>query len=214
MRRRTALFVLALLPAAALDCRQATQIELEITSDEPCANVQGTTITVGRIGEIESRPPTASATTCDSGRIGSLVVVPSGANEDDIAIKVVAGIGQDPSLCVPPYGRQCIVARRALRFVPHEDLQLPVRMAAACAGVSCDATQTCVEGVCVDATIPDPTLCTTPAACDLAPTPPSAAVRRKGERRDGELLHDLPRQHALASGEVIASESTCSRWAM
>jgi formylglycine-generating enzyme required for sulfatase activity len=53
----------------------------------------------------------------------------------------------------------CIVARRALRFLPHEELTLPIDLRQDCDGRKCSPTETCVHGKCVSATIPDPALC-------------------------------------------------------
>ena len=146
---------------AIASCRGATQIELEVTTDFACRDLAEVTIAVGPPGAagVESAPPTVATTQCDptTGRVGSLVVVPSGARNDPLGVRVVGRVGPDP--CDPPaYGPKCIVARRALRFVPHESLVLPVLLRASCEGVPCGVDETCANGECVPSAI-DPTTC-------------------------------------------------------
>src|SRR5439155_17223345 len=57
------------------------------------------------------------------------------------------------------YGKGCIVARRALRYIAHASLTVPVVMRGSCDGVACDESKTCVRGQCVDATIPSSDSC-------------------------------------------------------
>ncbi len=64
-----------------------------------------------------------------------------------------------PGSSPPDYGVGCIVARRGLDFTPHEPLTVPVVLRAACNGIACGETQTCVSGTCVSASIPDPSAC-------------------------------------------------------
>jgi hypothetical protein len=162
--RATALPILVCLSAgaaAAAGCRSATQIEVQVTTDLPCGRANGgASLTSGSLVEIEGAPPTTTSRTCTDGKLGSVVLVPSDADDAKVAFKVIAGIdGQDAEECkAPNYGPKCIVARRALRFEAHTPLTVPVVMRLSCAGVACDPTQTCVQGGCVDATI-DPSKC-------------------------------------------------------
>src|SRR3954464_3520388 len=130
-RRRRGAFAFAVAVTCsvvlAAACRDPTQIVVELTTDVKCPDLRGATITVGTVGDLEERPLTTQTEACDESRarIGSIVIVPSGGDDDTVAIRVVAGLGRSPSECVPPaYGPGCIVARRALRFVPHETLTL------------------------------------------------------------------------------------------
>ena len=149
-------------------CKDPTQITVEITTDVKCTDLRGTSITVGDLAGLDDRPLTTQTTTCDPdrARIGSMVIVPSGADDETVAIRVIVGLGKDPATCLPPsYGPGCIVARRAIRFVPHTSLTLPIFLATSCNGIACGATDTCVQGNCRPATIPDPQACTTAAGC-------------------------------------------------
>src|SRR5690349_11929050 len=84
----------------AVSCRAPTEITIVLSTDVPCADLRGTSITVGRLGEIEAKAATTSSTFCDaSGDLGALVVVPSGGNGDEVAIKLVAGLGKDADGC-------------------------------------------------------------------------------------------------------------------
>src|SRR5262249_42339928 len=119
-----------------VSCRTPTEITLLMSTDVGCAELHGTTVTIGGPGS-EAKAPPASSKACGSD-LGSLVVVPSGAKTEELFIKVVGGVGRDPASCVPPqYGPDCIVARRAIRFVPHAELRILVPLRAVCKGVAC-----------------------------------------------------------------------------
>ena len=128
---------------------------LEVTTDAQCVDVRGTSITVGSASALEAKAPAARTDACSSsGRIGSLAVVPSGDKDDEVAIRVVTGVGKSPEACIDDgYVGGCIVARRILRFLPHTPLVLPVHMGIDCLDVPCGATQTCFKGQCVPAKI-------------------------------------------------------------
>lgn len=158
MGARAAVGLLAL---ASVGCRDPTQITLAITTDIDCDDFGGVTVSPGSAGAAEQSLPSAVTTRCDeNGRVGTLVVVPSDAKNANVAIKVVGGLGRDPTSCVPPeFGPGCVVARRQLRYIEHEPLRLDIPLRAVCSGIPCDATQTCnAQGVCVGAGI-DPRDC-------------------------------------------------------
>jgi hypothetical protein len=163
---------------ALAGCRTPTQVTLEITTDVDCTVLHklGTTITVGTLDEIECTPPTPLTFQCDAGRIGSLVVVPSGAQNEEFAVKVVTGVASAPPMPVPdasschlpdhpPDYTGTIVARRALNFIPHTELTLPIVMRQACEGVTCPPDMTCDDGYCAPALLQHPSVCTTPSKC-------------------------------------------------
>jgi hypothetical protein len=93
------------------------------------------------------------------------VVVPSGAKDDLLALRIVAGLdGKTADACVHDgYVGGCIVARRALRYLPHEGLRVPVVLRASCRDIACPSQggqlMTCVDGACAPATIDDPSAC-------------------------------------------------------
>lgn len=164
---RFALLLQALL-VAPLGCLDPTQALVEITTDGSCSELVSTGISAGLLGDIETGPYDTTTSLCsDSGEIGSIVLVPpDGADkESPFAFKVVGSLGTDVENCVAPaYGPGCIVARRAMRFVPHRPFRVPVHLGRACAGIVCPDTQTCVDGSCRSATV-DPHECEAGRAC-------------------------------------------------
>jgi hypothetical protein len=149
---------------ALAQCRAATEILLHVTTDAPCAHVE-TLITK------DGRPDGGVRTTqCDptgaDHEIGTIVLVPSGAKDAPVTATVYASLGPPVEACAAtPVPKDCIVARRSLRFLPHDPLWLEVPMRASCAGVTCDPTSTCARGACVSAEI-DPARCVSPGGCD------------------------------------------------
>ncbi len=143
-------------------CRDPTQITVEITTDVPCDQTKRTAITVASLEAFERGKASAVTTTtsCHDGRVGSLVVIPSGDRSADLSIRVVTGVDQDVDTCSATTSYAgCIVARRHLHFVEHSSLSLPVVMRRSCLDLPCDERQTCVQGHCVGSTIVDPKNC-------------------------------------------------------
>jgi outer membrane protein assembly factor BamB len=154
----------ALAGACLLGCRSPTQIDVVVSTDVACSQVSGTSVTTGTLGEIENVPPTTTTANCANEYIGSVVLVPSGDENALVGFKVVTAInGATVDQCVPgdagDYGPDCIVARRALRYLPHTPLQVEILMSGQCAGKACDSQSTCVEGVCLPATIGNSAQC-------------------------------------------------------
>lgn len=174
MLRRLAAPV-ALLAASSAGCRAPTQVTVEVTTDVPCDRGLDSRVTVGTLGvDLEARPPVVDSITCDAaGRVGALVVVPSGGRDSEFAVKVWTTFR--PTSEMPPpsadacavagNGPGCIVARRALHFLPHTPLTLPIAMRSDCEDVACAPTETCVHHRCVSATI-DPVACAADACSD------------------------------------------------
>src|SRR6478736_4319408 len=151
-------------------CLDATQIAVELHTDVKCADRPETTISVGTLGQLESSAPVAVTTACDAqtGRIGSIVVLPHDSKEGQVGIEVVAGIVKSAEECRRDnFVGGCIVARRSLNFVKHHGLELPIDLEAACIDVPCGATETCRRGACVPAQV-DPNSCYTSQGCSIA----------------------------------------------
>ena len=139
-------------------CRAPTEITVVVTTDFDCSQLDHVTVSVGSLGDaFESSPPATASTECTDGYVGRLVVVPKDGKTDAVVgIKVVGGYaGKRAEDCVPApgtsppdYGSGCIVARRALAYVPHAPLTVPVVLRSDCDGVSCPVDQTCVGGTC------------------------------------------------------------------
>jgi hypothetical protein len=153
--------------ALAGSCRSATEITIVASTDIPCAELSGLTITTGGPNDVETKAFSTSAKTCDaSGALGTIVLAPSAGKNDDVALKLVLGVGRDPASCTAPgYGKGCIVARREVTYVPHTGLRILVPLDRACDGVPCSETQTCVRGACASRTIQDPSGCAGSNGC-------------------------------------------------
>lgn len=138
-------------------CQPPTAIMLEVTTDVSCGGpLIGhvvTSITVGRIADVDQRPPAATVTRCDAatGRIGSLAIVPSGTEDAEVAVRVVTAIDKDPAACDPASAEGmtgCIVARRTLQFAPQATIDVAIVMSATCEDIACPQDQTCIAGSC------------------------------------------------------------------
>jgi|SRR5579884_3295276 len=155
-------------------CQPATAIVVDITTDVPCGTPPAahmtTQIAIGTAADVDARPPVATTGHCDvaSGHIGSLVIVPSGPEDGEVAVRVVTGVARPAGACDAAGGDGCIVARRVLRFVPHETIDLPVAMTVACEGVPCGAGETCVRSACVTAELNGPSTCPSQTGCGAA----------------------------------------------
>ena len=103
----------------ALGCREPTEVVVEISTDAACSDVRDTNITSGKLIQIEGAVPATVTQRCakDTGRIGSIVIVPSGGDSDEFALRVVTGFTKSAQDCITDgYMGGCIVARRALAF--------------------------------------------------------------------------------------------------
>jgi outer membrane protein assembly factor BamB len=158
------------------DCRAPTEVTVDLTTDVKCDHLQGVAIAVGKVGEVEDKPSTATQIGCSTeGHVGTLTVVPSGSNTDEVTIKIVGGVDRDPESCkAPTYGTGCIVARRTIRYVAHTPLVLDVPLRNACNGVICSPDQTCVSGACASSEI-DTSKCG--SGCGEVVLPPGATVQ-------------------------------------
>jgi hypothetical protein len=141
-----------------VECRSPTELTVTLPTDVPCGQIASVTITAADPSSLETGAPrvTTDGSTCNADGVGSLVLVPSGAKDARIAVKVIATLGA---------GGGTIVARRRLRFLPHTPLLLPIELSSKCVGKACDANTTCVQGECVDADVPDPSACAAPGGC-------------------------------------------------
>ncbi|MGO9837697.1 MAG: hypothetical protein ACLP1X_26215 [Polyangiaceae bacterium] len=194
----------------AVACENPTEVTLVLTTNLPCATLQGTTITVGTADEIEEKAPVAETGKCIAGSsglntIGTFVLVPSQGRSAAFAVRIVSGVDRLATDCAPGGGQTpdysgCIVARRELAFVPHTPLTLPIVMSKECENIPCTAQETCVEGECVPSIIPDPNHCAGSAGCSettllegggIEAGPEDAALLSDGAESD-EGLADAP----------------------
>jgi len=147
---------LAFVVASLLEaCASPTEIRLRIRTNMPCADPtqwKGVAVYAGEPGAaLEKKAPTLTSSECgENGFVGTLVLVPSGAKDGEVGLRVVGGITYAPEDCAEHDYTGCIVARRQVRFTRHEALDLDVQLNSECVGFACDATHTCVAGRCTE----------------------------------------------------------------
>jgi hypothetical protein len=165
---RIRLVALAICMLGMFDCLEATQITVVVTTNASCGDLRTTTLTVGQLGALEQNVPVSSRDGCETppALIGSVVIVPAGKNDAPVAFRVVTGVKKNAEDCAPPDYKGCIIARRALSYAPHHPLRVNVRMDLSCLDVPCGELETCSNGLCVPAEIPDPSKCGDPQGCD------------------------------------------------
>jgi hypothetical protein len=155
--------VIPTLAIAAHGCKTATEVTLDLRTNVKCEDLKGIDIVVAQtsfdaesraalVSENTTRFPTATTADCKDGRIGTLVITPSGSEG---AVVVIAGFGTTPvEKCkAGKIGNECIVARRRFGFIDNEQPVLPVVLDIDCAGVPCNASSTCVSKKCVDSEV-------------------------------------------------------------
>lgn len=140
-------------------CHSATQIELAVTTDLPCATVAssgGADIFVAKDPDgLDAEEPRATAPGCadpssaTGGMLGTLVLVPRDERDATVTVEVVLRLPERATPCRPPEDvASCIVARRRVRFIEHRSLRMPINLDSRCRGVVCGPDQTCDRGLC------------------------------------------------------------------
>jgi hypothetical protein len=160
---RTGVLITSLAAAGVLvltlaDCASPTQIVVEVFSDacptstsDPLKTIHDTGIAVSTPADIDTRVPTAIKSGCETPNgVGTLTIYPSGAKDDEVAIKVVGGVTSSPDKCTAPDYVGCIAHRRIVRFIPNVSQHIIVHLDVACLNRTCGDGQTCDQGVCKD----------------------------------------------------------------
>lgn len=136
-------------------CYGATEVAVVLTTDVGCEEKLMTAVYKGRPGGGYDNSATALTEECTptgqegtEAEIGTLVFVPRGARDAEVAIKVVMALGEiHPDECAAdPREKPCIVATRSFAFVEHASLRIPIKLWGACQGVVCGEGETCSEG--------------------------------------------------------------------
>lgn len=145
------LWVLVPALAASAGCRTATQIVVEVQSDL-CARIHSTDVTVAgdEIALATKTISDASRSGCAAApQVGKVVLVPDGADDMEVVLRVVTGLDKPASTCREG-DEGCIFARRRARFAPNEIVQVSVVMSLACQRVVCAAGESCdpTTGMC------------------------------------------------------------------
>ncbi|MFO0673523.1 MAG: hypothetical protein U0235_28555 [Polyangiaceae bacterium] len=168
-----------------------TSISVDIASTFSCAELRGVTVTVANVGSPDER--TIDTAQCTDGapeaRIGRVVVLPGGATDAKVMIRVIGGVARTPAECLlDPALSGCVMARRVLRFAPRREIDLPVVLRRECVGVACDEASTCVAGACRPAQIEDSFACEG-TACDEGSLRPPTPIP-VGSNDGGPLAPD------------------------
>lgn len=151
--------------AMLVDCRGATNIRITTYSEVECARNARVAFAIAHdVAGLRDVAPASYSTKCTPAAppfgglndTGTVVVAPASADDAFVSVAFMTRPdGESPESCLDPKeGPRCIVARRQLRFFPHEETSLAVELRLSCLGVVCPSDQTCRKGVCVDARVP------------------------------------------------------------
>jgi hypothetical protein len=162
-RARNGAFTGLLLSAGVLalsapSCASATQIVVDVETEEVLCDSIVVGIAVGKPEEIDTKEIQVRQAGCIEGgvQVGSLTISPSGERDAVVGIRIVAGVnGAQPESC----GRSdangnvswqnCILARRTVQFAPGQTTPLTVVLSADCVGQVCPGGNECNLGKCV-----------------------------------------------------------------
>lgn len=135
-------FAASVVAVAVLACYGPTEVVVELRTDLHARNPR----TLIRVGGTTATKDGAGG----DGRIGELVLVPSGARDAPVELAIVTSVdGRSPDECESSADKTgCVFARRRFKFAPHESRSFMVFMSSVCLGKDCGA-QTCEDGVCV-----------------------------------------------------------------
>jgi hypothetical protein len=147
--------------ATASGCYGPTEIGVSVTTTVRCELGIETQLFTGNLSADPSSAPAAETRECGTAepRIGTLVIVPSGARDDRFDLEVVAGVGGvSVASCLAKTfdatttTKGCIFARRRVSFLPHKSLSLPMLLSDRCVNVPCTVDTTCDLGTCTPTT--------------------------------------------------------------
>ncbi|MCU0685432.1 MAG: hypothetical protein MUF34_24865 [Polyangiaceae bacterium] len=162
-------------------CGETTRIELRVSTNLPCVNVRGVSVTVGSRGQVEDKAPAFYSTSCNenTGRLGTFAIVPVDEYLDNLELKVVAAVtASKPDDCNVGnnYGG-CVVARRSFTSLPSDTVYIQVPIIVECMGTPCGPELTCLSsGECISSIVPNPEACVRQNACGLDALPGEAGT--------------------------------------
>jgi hypothetical protein len=189
-------------------CASPTALTIAVYSDISCDKRPIAGLAVGSsMDEVRGKAFSSTSLGCaPDGKMGSVVVYPSaGAKNGRVAVQVVTRVdGEDPATCSPANAyKGCIVAKRELRLVPNQDLQMRIDLRKSCEGIPCDEASTCVRGACVTAIVGCNGVCTEaeiPGAPALVPRAiPDDAAAAADASVDSAATDGAPRDSAVAN---------------
>lgn len=200
--------VLAMVSIGACGATQPTSITVRVRTDLSCDDLRTVAIAVAEPDAVDTRPAQTVTTACtvldkELSTVGTLVVVPSGASDAPIGIRVTGGVTRLADRCTADTGfKGCIVARRLLRFVPEREIEVVVDLRLECADRTCDAASTCVRGACVGAGV-DGATCSETEGCG------EGALGAPGPTADGSTIPGPGLGNDSAAPTPDAGPKTC-----
>jgi alpha-tubulin suppressor-like RCC1 family protein len=150
--------------ATGTACRTPTDMTVHVLTDVPCARQRGVVVVAASPEEYEHAPPAGRSQQCTQVSdtlydLGTIVLVPHSDGSDRLGIRVVLGLSKDAESCAGSSDYDgCIVARRLLHYLPHDELTVEVLLREDCANVPCSADSTCIGHGCKSAEV-DPESC-------------------------------------------------------
>jgi formylglycine-generating enzyme len=203
---------LGLLFAGLPKCASPTALTVTVYSEIPCDKRPVAGVAVGKsAADIVGKPFSTTSLECGAdGKMGSVVLYPSGSSGSQVAIQVVARPdGEDPSRCTDKDNyKGCIVARRQLQYAPNQNLQMRIDLRLSCLDVPCDVETTCARGTCLTAQAP----CA--SSCDEAAIPGFVQAKERdagaaAADADAGLLFDASPVDATVDSPRIDSLRSC-----
>jgi len=113
-----------------------TETDVMVTTDVPCTSISAAIVS---LSGMQTYMPA-----CTNGDFGIAVYHPDSTQTDVVVVATVDG--SDPATCLTTPGTGCIVARRNAPVAYQTNVNVVLEQA--CAGMSCPANQTCMNGFC------------------------------------------------------------------
>lgn len=158
-------------------CQSPTQIILRVTTDFDCSALAQNKVTVRIGGDTSSGAVQTESVACKDREVGRLVITPS-PNGNRVAIEVMAALTpaalDNDGRCVEG-APGCLHARRALNYIRHDTIDVQIVLESSCVAYTCDPSQTCFHGACVNKDCSDGRTCSVGdagAPADSGPPPP------------------------------------------
>ncbi len=172
------------LALATVMCAAPTEIVVDVYTEVACASGPKTTFkAAASLAELRSQAVTSELVACAprTERSGRIVLSPSAARDETVAFEVATRNDAEDTArkCTDQSYVGCIVARRQLRFSPGASTRVEVALRLSCLDKACLPTETCRNGTCESAVLPESCLgvdCTDPAVEAPPPGPGDAAV--------------------------------------
>jgi hypothetical protein len=155
--------VVGLLAAVVAACLKATAIDTQVYTEVSCSLNAPVSIVVGsslddlsqRMAQGVVASTQSGCASVGNGYVGDVVMLPQQPNEQVAYAVMTRPDGQPSDQCgTAAQAAGCIVAKRNVTFLTHEQVDVRVDLRLSCLGVSCSSDQTCAQGQCVAPRVP------------------------------------------------------------